>query len=90
MVITFHITHYVLTYLSISQILVTAFAIHVLGESFNDILRRFIVFDHTTNNKGGFLHLLQNQTKEAYKIDRDHIAWSKKTHRNTNTMMLLP
>ena len=54
MVIAFHITHYIRTYVSISQILATAFAIHVPGESFNDILRRFIVFDHTTTNKRWF------------------------------------
>ena len=81
MVIAFHITHYIPTYVSISQILVTTYAIHVPGESFNDILRRFIVSDHTTPNKGGFLRLLQNQTKEAYKVDRDHILCPRAKHK---------
>ena len=56
MVIAFSVIHYICTFIRaiLNYTNPSAIAIHVPGESFNDILGRFIVFDHT---------LLRNTTK---------------------------
>ena len=48
MVIAFSVIHYICTFIRaiLNYTNPSAIAIHVPGESFNDILGRFIVFDH--------------------------------------------
>ena len=83
MVIAFSVIHYICTFIRaiLNYTNPSAIAIHVPGESFNDILGRFIVFDHIHyfQIKGGrmlYTWYCKNETEEAYKVDRDHISES--------------